>query len=55
MNNKVKRLLDAMAIVMKDENPKLIKRLDDVINDKRDGYKFDFTQCCKSYSYWVKG
>ncbi len=55
MNSKVKRLLDAMAVVMKDQDPKVIEQLHKVINDKRDGYNFDFTKACNSYKCFVKG
>ena len=55
MNTKVERLLDAMAIVLKDENPKLIAKLHEVINDKRDGYEFDFIAKVLNYKSFVKG
>lgn len=59
-NKKVERLLQAMAVVMKDEDDRLIRRLDDVINDRfaktgRDGYAFDFVSACWSYRSMVQG
>jgi len=64
-NNKVLRMLDAMAVLCKDEDPKFIKAMDDLINDRhsayaekyylQDGYEFDFVAKCESFKRIVKG
>ena len=55
MNTKVKRMLNALAIVLKDENVNLIEAMDKVINDKRDGYSFDFATACTYCRALIKG
>lgn len=55
INTKVERLLDAMAIVLKDENLKLIEKMHEVINDKKDGYQYDFISACASNRTWIHG
>ena len=42
MNKKVTGMLSALAVVLVDERPDLIKKVHDVINDKRDGYPYNF-------------
>ena len=55
MNTKVKRMLDAIAIVMKDERPALIRAVHDVIADKRDGYPYNFMAVADSAKTFCKG
>ncbi len=55
MNKKVNRMLEAMAVVLKDEDENLINKLNEVINDNRDGYKFDLKVACNNYKVFVKG
>ena len=60
MNTKVKRVFEAMAVVLKDENPRLIKKLDNVINDRYaersgDGYPYNFESACGGFKRLVKG
>ncbi len=49
MNNKTKRLLEAIACLCATENvsPSFITRLDKIVQDKRDGYTYDFKGICK--------
>ena len=39
MNPKVERMLQAMAVILKDEKIELIVALNNVVNDDRDGYR----------------
>lgn len=55
MNPKVKRLLDTLAIVMKDEDPRLIQKIHDVINDEVDGYEHNFKQVCHASHIMILG
>ena len=57
MNSKVERLLNVMALILKDEKPELIKKLDEAIKDKisGDGYPFNFIAACHSCKNLVKG
>ncbi len=55
MNTKVKRMLSAIALVCKDEDPDLIEAIHNVIVDKRDGYSFDFKQSIESWKCFVDG
>ena len=61
-NNKVFRMLEAMAVLCKDEDPKFIKKMDDLINDRncepyylQDGYDFGFVATCAGFKRIVKG
>lgn len=55
MNTKVKRLLSALAVVMKDESPALIEEVHKVINDERDGYNFDFKAEVDYFKSFIEG
>ncbi len=60
MNKKVNRMLQGMSVLMKDEDPKLIEAMDNLINDRfvnegTDGYPFDFKASCEAYQRMVKG
>ena len=44
-----------MAIVVKDEDQRLIKAMDKVITDKRDGYDYDFFAMAASERITVLG
>ena len=58
-NSKVERMLQAMAVVLKDENSVLIKKLHKVIRDEYninpDGYSYNFVAMCENYKSIVKG
>ena len=54
INTKVERMLQAIAIVTKDEPLILIKAIHDVINDE-DGYCFDFIGECNVNKQLIKG
>ena len=49
MNMKVERLLSALAVVLVDERSDLLIKIHDVINDKRDGYAFNFKARVESF------
>jgi hypothetical protein len=55
MNSKTKRLLDAIAIVLKDERPRLIEAVHKVVTDKRDGYPYDFKLTVENYKHFIQG
>jgi len=55
MNTKVMRMLTALAIVLKDERQPLINAVHEVVNDKRDGYDFDFKAAAENMRHFVKG
>lgn len=55
MNKKVIRMLQSIAIVMINEDSKLIKKIHEVINDERDGYKFDFIGAVHNAKCLIKG
>jgi hypothetical protein len=55
MNSKTKRLLDTIAIVLKDERPELIEAIHKVIIDKKDGYPYDFKLTVENCKYFIKG
>ena len=55
MNQKVARMLNALAIVLKDERQSLINAVHEVVNDKRDGYDFDFKAAAENMRHFVKG
>ena len=54
-NTKVKRMLEALSIVVKDENKKMINAMSEVIADERDGYDYDFSVMAESHRITVKG
>jgi hypothetical protein len=57
MNRRVERLLSALAVVMVDERPDLLIKVHDVINDKKDGYPYDFkaqVESFRSFFGWHK-
>ena len=57
MNRKVERMLSALAVVLVDERPDLIIKVHDVINDKRDGYPYNFkaqVESFRSFFGWHK-
>jgi hypothetical protein len=54
-NTKVERMLQALSIVVKDENKNLIKAMNSVIADGRDGYDYDFVSMAESSRITVKG
>ena len=57
MNRKVTRILSALAVVLVDERPDLIIKVHDVINDKRDGYPYNFkaqVESFRSFFGWHK-
>ena len=49
MNKKTKRLLDAIAVTMYDQDDRLIKLLHKVIADGKDGYPYDFIATVNSF------
>ena len=55
MNQKVKRLLDSIAIVMKDEDRRLLDKVHAVICDELDGYDYDFISACLTARNFIKG
>ncbi len=66
INTKVERLLERLAVLVKDEKPILIEAMDDLINDRiqrsnyivtlpGDGYPFDFKGAAASYKRLVVG
>lgn len=54
-NSKVNRMLAALAIELRNLPDEKIKRIHDIINDKQDGYKFDFKATCESMRVFVQG
>ena len=55
MNTKVERLLSALAVELKGMPDEAIRRIDDIINDGKDGYDFDFVGEVNSYRSCVQG
>ena len=54
-NAKVIRMLKAMAVLMKDEDPALLLKMHKTINDEEDGYDFDFLGEVYSVQSQVQG
>jgi len=54
-NSKVERMLQALSIVVKDENKELITAMGIVIADERDGYNYDFNSMAESHRITVLG
>lgn len=60
-NKKVERLLAALAVVVKDEEDELIKKMHDVIRDNKppaklcDGYDYNFIAMVNGVRTMVKG
>jgi hypothetical protein len=48
-NKKASRTLDCLANILRDLPDKKIKHIHGAINDKRDGYNFDFISAVNSY------
>ncbi len=55
MNTKTKRLLDTLAIVLKDERLALIQAVHDIIADERDGYPYDFKGAVETMRCFCQG
>ena len=53
-NKKVNRLLSAIALRLKDLPDSTIIELHDIINDKRDGYDYDFKMAVENYRLFTK-
>ena len=49
MNRRVERMLSALAVVLVDERPELLIKVHNVINDKRDGYPYNFKAQVESF------
>jgi hypothetical protein len=54
-NTKVIRMLKALAIDLKDEDPKLLIKIHKTINNKQDGYDFNFLEEAETVKIQVKG
>ena len=48
-NSKVNRTLSTIALIVKDLPDDKIQELHNAINDKEDGYRYDFKQAVNSY------